>query len=479
MSFDSRRTPYYLVDLEKITEKYESFSDAILSVGRNDIIAYSVKANYNPAIISHLNKLGSYFEVCSEYEYNLVLDLGIMPSRIIVNGCFLNDLSLYHNSLIILDTYSQLLRWVECGSKQPIGLRINFDFFTVDNRFKNKKSRFGIKIQTLEVQDVLRRANLNNIICLHCHLSGNNREPSIYRDIVFQLQNICDLYQLDNVTYLDIGGGYKIDDRDSHWTFYDYVNAVNEACRHKFQIIFEPGNAIVRNCAEYHTKIIAVKTQGDDSICIVDGSSLHLPKANFNKTGFQIIHSGLKKEHSYVSKIYGNTCKESDLLLEFNQNTIIMLNDHLIIKNIGAYSLNEVNPLILGAPNVYLKNRQQFIAGKYIFTYLCEYKKCYKIGHNRGFTVNNQVIKNGIFALINQNDQIIYINIAYNLKCYMEIMLHFKSYIRNLRHKLSHIDIIEIKSCRLYICPINTTRQDLLFDASFLIGLYKPRFNFL
>ena len=54
MSINTRKTPYYLLDLEKVRTNYLSFQKSIKSVGRNDIIAYSIKANYNPAINAHV-----------------------------------------------------------------------------------------------------------------------------------------------------------------------------------------------------------------------------------------------------------------------------------------------------------------------------------------------------------------------------------------------------------------------------------------
>ena len=210
MPIDSKITPYYLLNLEKVKANFLSFQNSIRTIGRNDIIAYSVKANYNPAIIELLNELGAFFEVCSDYEYELMQSYGISASNIIVNGCFYKDFSKYKDSVLVIDTHNQLLEWVKNGSKEKIGIRVNLDFITVDERFHNKKSRFGLKIQTDQESNLLKKIDTKNIICLHCHLSGNNREPSIYRDIIIQLQKICNDYQLHNVKYLDIGGGYKI-----------------------------------------------------------------------------------------------------------------------------------------------------------------------------------------------------------------------------------------------------------------------------
>lgn len=88
---------------------------------------------------------------------------------------------------------------------------------------------------------------------------------------------------------------------------------------------------------------------------------LHIPKSNFKTTEYHFVHLNKRKKYS-GQRLYGNTCKESDLLLTLNDNEMIAIGDRLIIENIGAYSLNEVNPLILGIP------MQKIIRGMNVYT---------------------------------------------------------------------------------------------------------------
>ena len=480
MQFNSKRTPYYCIDLEKLKANYESFRKAIELNGRNDIIAYSVKANYHPAVIQQFNLLGAHFEVCSEYEYKLVLKHGVDSSRIIVNGCFFDDFSLYNESILILDTFTQLSEWIKSGCENKIGIRINLDYLTVDDRFKNKRSRFGIQLHFTRLNDFLKKANLNKIICLHCHLSGNNREPSIYRDVINEFKEICGRYKLNKVKFFDIGGGYKIDKNKNFWSFSDYMNVIEEVCEKNIQIIFEPGNSLVRNCAEYHTKIIAVKTLENENIFIVDGSSLHLPKVDFNKIGYRFVTLNSNEKHC-GTKIFGNTCKESDILLKLDESQSLGIGDTLIIENIGAYSINEVNPLILGFPNININNSEKIILGNHLFTFLCKYNDCYnKNCRNNYSIIKDNANEKGLYAFINENNTIIYIGAAYDRELYKRITQHFRAKdTGGLRMKLSDIYIRELENSSLYICKINESKRDILFKESFLIGLYRPKFNFI
>lgn len=478
MPIDSKITPYYLLNLEKVKANFLSFQNSIRTIGRNDIIAYSVKANYNPAIIELLNELGAFFEVCSDYEYELMQSYGISASNIIVNGCFYKDFSKYKDSVLVIDTHNQLLEWVKNGSKEKIGIRVNLDFITVDERFHNKKSRFGLKIQTDQESNLLKKIDTKNIICLHCHLSGNNREPSIYRDIIIQLQKICNDYQLHNVKYLDIGGGYKIGSQKGFWSFDDYVSEVSAVCKKDIKIIFEPGNSLVRDCAEYHTKVITVKQNGTDNVFVVDGSTLHIPKTNIQTTGYRF--ECLNNHQKYSGqKIYGNTCKESDLLLTLTNKEMIAIGDQLIIENIGAYSLNEINPLILGMPNAYLKINEQILIGNHLFHFVCQYSDCYKNNEKNNYSVIKQrKLGRGLYAFV-RNGVIIYLGVAYNRDISERVVQHFRKDSGGLRKKLSKDQIKELEESSLYACQLNGSKQSLLFEEAFVIGLYKPKFNYL
>lgn len=477
MPINSRKTPYYLLDLEKVKDNFLSLQNSINSVGRNDIIAYSVKANYNPAIIELLKELDAFFEVCSDYEYNLMQSHGVPASHIIVNGCFYNDFSKYKDSILIIDTFEQLLEWKNKGSKEKIGIRVNMDHLTVDDRFRNKKSRFGLRIQSKRVKKLLKNINTQNIICLHCHLSGNNREPSIYRDIISNLQKICNDYQLNNIRFFDIGGGYKIGSEDGFWSFDDYVKEVSSVSRQDIKLIFEPGNSLVRNCAEYHTKVIMVKDAGDESIFVVDGSSLHIPKSNFKTIKYHFNHQNNQTDFS-GHRIYGNTCKESDLVLKLNCKEKISVGDYLIIEDIGAYSLNEVSPFILGMPNVYIKMNDQILIGNHLFNFVCKYSDCYnKNGNNNYSVIKQRNLENGLYAFV-RNGIIIYIGVAYSRNITKRVVQHFRKDSGGIRKKLSQDQIRELEQSSLYVCQLNGNKQSLLFEEALLIGLCKPKLNF-
>ena len=227
-------TPYYLINLEQVTKNYNEFISLSRRSGRQDILAYSVKANYDISIIKTLDRLGTYFEVCSKYEYDLLLTYGINPAKIIINACSgTSDVFDWGRKsfLIILDSLEQFRIWVNNGCVNEIGLRVNLNCFTKDDRFQRKVSRFGIDLQSKSFHNLLKKVDRSKIVCLHCHLSGNNREPSIYADAISAMYSYIAEFNFASVRNIDIGGGFKVG--NNYWKFSDYIDKIDHVWKTK------------------------------------------------------------------------------------------------------------------------------------------------------------------------------------------------------------------------------------------------------
>src|SRR5512139_3143518 len=73
-----RETPYVVVDLDIVRERYQRLAAAIPAA----TIFYAVKANPAPEILAMLADLGSCFDVASPGEVDECLAIGVSPDRI-------------------------------------------------------------------------------------------------------------------------------------------------------------------------------------------------------------------------------------------------------------------------------------------------------------------------------------------------------------------------------------------------------------
>ncbi|MEK6938769.1 MAG: type III PLP-dependent enzyme [Nanoarchaeota archaeon] len=72
-----KKTPFLVVDLQKISWKFEEIKRNLPYAQ----IYYAVKANPLPEVIELLREKGSYFDVASIYEINLLLEAGVPPEK--------------------------------------------------------------------------------------------------------------------------------------------------------------------------------------------------------------------------------------------------------------------------------------------------------------------------------------------------------------------------------------------------------------
>ena len=77
-------TPLYVYDLDHIEARYQAFGHAFRDA--DHVVAYSVKANGNLAILHRLGQLGAGADIVSLGELYRALRAGISPERILYAG---------------------------------------------------------------------------------------------------------------------------------------------------------------------------------------------------------------------------------------------------------------------------------------------------------------------------------------------------------------------------------------------------------
>lgn len=218
MSISEITTPKYVINLAQVQKNYCDFIQSLNSNGDKNIVAYSIKANYDKRIIDILNKEGAYFEICSELEAKILTKQKVNPEKIIVNKIYntVEELEsfLLSNYIVILDSFEQLNLLKFLKQECYIGLRINLDFIKNNNpHFFCKKSRFGLDPLNQKVIFFLQNNSHIHVRYLHCHFSGNTRAPLIYTASINELYKLTLLDVYSEVQFLDIGGGFKIDSK--------------------------------------------------------------------------------------------------------------------------------------------------------------------------------------------------------------------------------------------------------------------------
>ncbi|CEG28635.1 diaminopimelate decarboxylase [Bacillus sp. B-jedd] len=370
----------YFLDVTKLRENYKKIEHAFKSRYENFIIGYSYKTNYLPYLCKELSKLGAYAEVVSRLEYDLAIKIGENPRRIIFNGPIKSrddiQYALNNESIVNIESFYEADFVKEYALEHrmeqiKIGIRVNFDIS--DNGISPHQAgyeigRFGISVENGDFKNVVMQLKeLRNIKItgLHGHFSTSERKAETYRIITEKLCQIAKESILDDLEYIDIGGGIYGELPKSFQTvvptFDEYAQPICEVMNKEFNdfqnkptLILEPGLAMVANVLIFIAKVIDIKNIRGNHFVLVDGS-VHNIKPTMHKRNLpmHVIRqngvSGNQKENFHV---VGYTCMEKDYLAHDIFGALPQKNDYIVFENVGAYTIVFNPPFIKERPSI-------------------------------------------------------------------------------------------------------------------------------
>ncbi|MFA5484717.1 MAG: alanine racemase [Candidatus Pacearchaeota archaeon] len=369
-------TPFFLISEEKLLDKINFIETYLERFGFDFNIAYSVKTNNLPKILQIIKSKRILAEVVSGWEFDLAQKNGFNSNNIIFNGPMkLKEDILFainQDSLIQIDNFDELDRIIsilkELNKTIKVGIRINSRFFG--------KSRFGFNLEKGEIEKACKLIKKSGCLILsgiHMHLGynmGYNLPPFIYKKQAELLSKIAlKLLNLNfPIEYLNFGGSFPSENVrhiDSYsFKNYSLENYFDEIFKtllkffpeKKIKIMFEFGRSLIDDCIFFITKIVNANP------FVADSSISMLPLITENNYLFSILNNNrnLSKEGYLNTTIYGNTCRENDILIKNQYLPKLILGDYILFKNVGAYNIPLLNEFSFPKPSIILlkKNNQ-------------------------------------------------------------------------------------------------------------------------
>lgn len=365
--FSKIKTPSYIINQADLDKNCADFLCALKKSWNNFILGYSVKTNSLPWIISYLRSKAFYAEVVSETEYDLALRAGYPPQNIIYNGpakskdSFL--FSIKNNSILNIDSNREIEYLESMDESGPfnVGIRVNFDveaFCPGQSECGVDGGRFGFNLENGKLREAverIRRMNNVHIVGLHLHTSSKTRSVDIYRILAKKACEIKQQFHLQ-LKYIDIGGGF-FGGLPGKPSFTDYCSAISDELKKAFSVeqtalIVEPGTSIIASPIKYICKVIDVKETNKNIFVVTNGSRIHIDPLMHKKDYFL---DTTAKNESIMEKqiISGFTSMDNDRITELNHSAKLDVNDYIIFKKVGAYTMSFSPLFIKYFPTVY------------------------------------------------------------------------------------------------------------------------------
>lgn len=374
------KTPCYIIDKDKFKKNLNEISIPFNKMWNNNLIfGYSIKTNHSIGLLNIAKEYDMYAEAVSDDEYLLARQVGYKPNKIIFNGPQKSEKylleALNNSSIVNIDNIDELILLEKNRDSLndeciKLGLRINFDLEEKrpgETTAGDEVSRFGICVENGDFEkaiNILKKIDIP-LNGLHMHYSSSSRSLGIFRELAKEAAYIIDKYNLTELQYIDIGGGFfGGQELIGKPQMIEYATEItNELIKvvdpQEVKLILEPGASIIATAVNYLSKVINVRDIRGVSIITVDGSNIHInPFLSKREPTYKVFTKN--KVNKEVQIICGSTCMENDRIVKLKDTLKIEKKDLLYCYNAGAYTMGFNSCFINLPPYVYLKENSTY-----------------------------------------------------------------------------------------------------------------------
>lgn len=348
-------TPLYVYSRKAIVERYRAFDGALS--GLPHLICYAVKANSSLALLNLLARLGAGFDIVSGGELERVVRAGGAPSKVVFSGVGKRSDELERALELGIRCFNvesrpeleRLNRIAgEMGRKAPVSLRVNPDVDAKTHPYIAtglKENKFGIDIA--EAPGIYREAHaLPNlqVVGIDCHIGSQMTELGPLTDALKRVLALADTLVAAGIPihHLDLGGGLGVRYREEAPPTPAAWGEVlkRELGSRPFEIVLEPGRAIVAEAGLLLTRVEHLKHSARHEFAIVDAAMNDLMRPALYQAWHDIVpverKSGLSAR---TYDIVGPVCETGDTLGKARE-LAVEEGDLLAILCAGAYGFS-------------------------------------------------------------------------------------------------------------------------------------------
>ena len=367
-------SPLVVYDAAALTRAFEAFRSAFTSRWPRTRIAYSVKTNYLSAILALLHRAGAKMEVVSGYEHAICRRLGIRGEDICFNGPWKSSDELERafadGSTVNFDNLDEVVRAEAIAEHVPgthrVGIRCNMEVSYPP------WDKFGFNLTSGDAIRMARRIHANErfeLTTLHMHVGTYIPNPDQYEKGAAALGELALRIRDETgheIPNLDMGGGYASTNRlrgqmlpgtSTSPTPEMYADSLTRPLlelrdRHDYEptLVLEPGRAVVDECADVLTTVVAVKPLlGGGRAAIIDAGVNVIP------TAYWYDHDVVPVTNATAPladvKLMGPLCMQIDVVRPRVVIPAPKAGDVLLVRRVGAYNFSQSMQFIYPRPN--------------------------------------------------------------------------------------------------------------------------------
>lgn len=348
-------TPCYVYSRAAIESAFAEFAAAL--AGRPALVAYSVKANSNLAVLALMARLGAGFDIVSGGELARVAAAGAAMNRVLFSGVGKRESEIERAlaagvHCLNLESEAELARVdavaSRLGVRAPIAFRVNPD---VDPRTHPyiatglRENKFGVAYDdALRLyREAVRRRNVR-VVGIGCHIGSQLLSVAPFADAAARIGALAARLAEEGIalSHLDLGGGFGIRYRDEQPPApAEFLGAALAALAGRPErIVVDPGRALVGAAGVLLTRVEYVKPGETKSFVVVDAAMNDLMRPALYGAWHEVLPvrepDGDAREGIY--DVVGPVCESADFLAR-GRRLAPRQGDLLAVMAAGAYGM--------------------------------------------------------------------------------------------------------------------------------------------
>ncbi len=348
---DEAGTPFYCYSSAALEKNYQAFAHAF---PQDALIAFSVKANGNLAVLRTLAAKGAGADVVSGGELKKALAAGVPADRIVFSGVGKTRAEMHAALLAGIFQFNaesepelEILNGTAAalGKRAPVAIRLNPD---VDARTHAKiatggaETKFGIPLS--RARDAYRLAASLPAIAItgvDMHIGSQITERKPFEAAFSRLADTVRMLRSDGhkIVRADLGGGLGI----AHGarpalSIGDYAAMVKQAFDGlNLRLILEPGRAIAADAGILVSRVLYVKEGESRRFVVLDAGMNDLLRPALYDAYHEIVPVKEPGAPRTVYDVVGPVCETADIFARGRELPVLKAGDLVAILSAGAY----------------------------------------------------------------------------------------------------------------------------------------------
>ncbi len=348
-------TPLYVYSGPLLRENFHRVRRPFASA--DPMVAYSVKANSNLAVLDLLHREGAWFDIVSGGELKRVLKAGIPAERAIFAGVGKSaeemraalragvmefNLESEQEAERLADVARSLRR------RADVAIRINPNVDARTHKYittGKTENKFGVPLKRALrlARRIAEEMPALNLAGVHCHIGSQILDSSIHPNVVAAVMAFVDEVERETgakLETLNFGGGYGIayERGQKPLDLRPFARALlPELKRRGLRLILEPGRSIAAAAGLLLSRVEYVKPGDAKTFVILDASMTELLRPALYRAHHEILPVEKRAMPSGLVDFVGPVCETGDFLALDRESFIPSEGGLVAVMDAGAY----------------------------------------------------------------------------------------------------------------------------------------------